>query len=310
MKSNWNISVFCFLLFLLCNCKKEEVSSQFNQEFLESKVNDSLFDENGAEEAKTIRYTAFIFPKNKYERDSVMQLFNQRFSQDEQYTILALNRLDFKNRWRADTLVIPESLDENFLTYAPFPKVVETLKPIHKIALFSYAIHAYALYEYGNLVKWGPSSMGKKTTPTHRGLMFTNWKKKMAISTSNPNWKLPWNFNVHNTKGIAWHQYDLPGFHASHSCMRLLEEDARWMYSWADQWVLDEKGQNIKAKGTPVIVFGVSDFKTQPWKKLLDNPKATDIPEDTIQSLIYPYLNDILNEQKKRRKFEFSNSKA
>lgn len=243
-----------------------------------------------------IQFSALVFPKDK--KDSVMAFFRKEYDADEQYIILALNRLDQKNSWRADTLAIPQKIEKDFLKYAPFPRQLDSLKPVKKMAFFSYAIHAYALYENGTLVKWGPSSMGKKGTPTKTGLMFTNWKKELAISTSNSEWKLRWNFNIHNTAGIGWHQYDLPGFHASHSCLRLLEEDAFWMYNWADQWVLSGGGQKLDAKGTPVIVFGESDFKSKPWLQLLHDPAANDISIEEMNSIFVPYLDEILKEQK------------
>ena len=218
-------------------------------------------------------------------------------------TILAINRLDFKNRWRADTLVVPDKIVKDFNVYSPFPKYVSEAKNINKLALFSYPIHAYALYENGNLIKWGPTSMGKKSSPTKTGLGFTNWKKKIAISTSNSEWKLRWNFNVFNFHGIGWHQYDLPGYHASHSCMRLLEEDALWMYSWGEQWVLDEKGTKILAKGTPVIIFGEPDFKSKPWKELLKSSKANDYSEAQINNEIKPFLEEIMKQQDIRKEY-------
>ena len=116
--------------------------------------------------------------------------------------------------------------------------------------------------------------MGKKATPTKMGLTFTNWKKEIAISTVNSDWKLRWNFNLYNYLGIGWHQYDLPGHHASHSCVRLLEEDAYFMYNWADEWILKDR-ENVKVKGTPVIVFGSYPFDApKPWYALVKNPKA------------------------------------
>ena len=145
-----------------------------------------------------------------------MEFFNKEFSNDEQYVILALNRLDIKNKWRADTLAIPDKIDETLMSYSPFPTRLEVLKEVNKMVLFSYPIQAYALYEKGNLVKWGPTSMGSKKAQTKRGLMFANWKKELAISTVNKSWKLPYNFNIHNSLGIGWHQYDLPGYPASH----------------------------------------------------------------------------------------------
>lgn len=263
---------------------------------IEKKKSDSIKQDSIKRAAERIKFSSFLFPKNG--KDSAMAAFSKEFTDEEQYTILALNRLDRKNRWRADTLIIPEKIETDFLRYSPFPSRLDSLQSVKKMVFFSYAIHAYALYEGGNLVKWGPSSLGKKATPTKKGLMFANWKKEVAISTSNSEWKLRWNFNIHNTAGIGWHQYDLPGFHASHSCLRLLEEDAKWMYTWADQWILANQGQTVAAKGTPVIVFGEADFTNKPWLKLLSDPTANDISVDEMNGVFVPHLKEILSEQK------------
>ncbi len=283
---------------LLMQCKKDVEKIDTNNNNQSSAKKDSLkkVEDSLANIQRKINYKSFIFPKAK--KDSAMEKFLETYSEDERYIILALNRLDNKNRWRADTLIVPENIETDFLKYSPFPKRLDSLQKVKKIAFFSYDVHAYGLYEEGNLIKWGPSSMGKKATPTKTGLKFTNWKKEVAISTSNSEWKLRWNFNVHNTLGIGWHQYDLPGFHASHSCLRLLEEDAKWMYNWADQWVLVNQGQTVKAKGTPVIIFGESDFKSKPWLKLLKDPAANDISVEEMNKIFVPHLQEILKEQK------------
>ena len=230
-----------------------------------------------------------------------MAVFNKQFSEEEQYTILALNRLDSKNKWRADTLAIPDKIDHSLMLYSPFPTQLEVLKDVKKMVFFSYPIQAYALYENGKLIKWGPTSMGKKAAQTKRGLMFANWKKELAISTVNSSWKLPFNFNIHNTLGIGWHQYDLPGYPASHSCLRLLMNDAKFMYNWADQWILNKGGATVKANGTPVIVFG--DYQwggKKPWKNLILDPKSNDISVEELNNIINPHLEKILEEQRNR----------
>ena len=243
-----------------------------------------------------INYAPFVFPKKK--KDSAMAVFVGRYSKEEQYTILALNRLDQKNRWRADTLIVPDKLDEDFLVYTPFPKQIKTLSEVKKMVFFSYKFHAFAAYENGILKKWGPSSLGKENTPTNKGLTFTNWKSELATSTVDPSWKLGWNFNIYNQDGIGWHQYDLPGYHASHSCLRLLEEDAKWLYSFADQWILDETGNKVLAKGTAVMVFGDAEFKTKPWRNLLKDKDANKISVELMDETIEPYISTILKEQK------------
>jgi hypothetical protein len=47
-----------------------------------------------------------------------------------------------------------------------------------------------------------------------------------------------------------------------------LEEDAKWMYDWGDQWVLNKGGATVRAKGNPVIVYGDYPWgQRRPWKK-------------------------------------------
>ena len=288
-------SLLFLILLSFVQCDKtspEEVKNPAQE-----KVSDSL--KKVEEKEKEISYHAEIINH----QDSALSVFQKKYSEEEIHNILAINRLDVKNRWRADTLVVPDKMEKDFNAYSPFPRNISLAKDIHKLALFSYPIHAYALYENGNLIKWGPTSMGKKSSPTKIGLGFTNWKKKIAISTSNSEWKLRWNFNVFNFQGIGWHQYDLPGHHASHSCMRLLEEDAEWMYTWGEQWILDEKGTKVIAKGTPVIIFGEPNFKTKPWKELLKSPKANDYSETQLNNEIKPFLEEILTQQKIRAEY-------
>lgn len=244
-------------------------------------------------------YTAFVFPKGK--KDSAWSVFDSKFSEDERYMILALNRLDSKNKKSADTLVVPTKIEADFRSYSPFPGHLDVLKDVQKMVIFSYPIQAFAVYSGGNLEKWGPTSMGKKKTPTKTGLTFANWKKELSISSVSDEWKLPYNFNIFNHLGIGWHEYDLPGYPASHSCLRLLKKDAQFLFGYADQWILNPGGATTKAKGTPVLVYGDYPWgKRKPWRHLLENPKANDISEAELTSMIQPQLDKILQEQQNR----------
>lgn len=306
-----NYFFFLFLFFVAYSCKKDPATSSEKVK----NVSDSLeaakkaaYTRDSLEKAK-ITYETFIFPKNK--KDSAMSVFQEKFSKDEQSIILALNRLDYNNKWRADTLSVPDKFDETLMIYSPFPRSIEQLNNVDKIVFFSYPIQAYALYEKGKLVKWGPSSMGKKTAQTKRGLMFANWKKELAISTVDSDWKLPYNFNIHNTLGIGWHEYDLPGYPASHSCLRLLREDAKYLYNWAEQWTLTKGGAEVKTKGTPVIVFGDYNWGgKKPWKYLSDDAHANDISLEVMNEIIAPHLQIILEEQEKRHNLKDSQTSS
>lgn len=299
-----NVSLALFMLSAAVQCKKdqstlEDPAVQTKKDSLENVKKDSLIQDSI--EKNRVTYRTLIFPKNK--KDSTMSAFNEEFSKDEQNIILALNRLDTKNKWRADTLSIPDKFDTTLMSYSPFPVQLSILEKVKKIAMFSYPIQAYALYENGKLIKWGPTSLGKKAAQTKRGLMFANWKKELAISTVDSDWKLPYNVNIHNTLGIGWHEYDLPGYPASHSCLRLLHDDAKYLYNWADQWVLNKGGATVKANGTPVVVFGDYSWGAKkPWKYLESDPKLNDISIKEMDSIIEPLLAKILEEQDHREK--------
>ena len=81
----------------------------------------------------------------------------------------------------------------------------------------------------------------------------------------------PWYFNISNKGGVAMHQYFLPGYPASHSCIRMYEEDAKWIFDWAQQWEISEDGATVIKNGTPVLLFGTYNFEEpSAWKILPD----------------------------------------
>lgn len=215
---------------------------------------------------------------------------------------LAVNRTDKQFFTKMDSVIIPTDLSGDISFYLPFPAEVPYLENVDKILFFSYPTQTFAAYENGILIYTGPTNMGRKTAPTPTGLFFTNWKAEETISTVDDEWKLLWNFNIANKGGIGFHQYDLPGYPASHSCLRLQEKDAKYLYGWADQWVLADE-ENVKFKGTPVVVFGSYDFDApKPWLQLVKNPKALTISESEIEKVTTPFLETILKEQEKRKK--------
>ncbi|BDQ03274.1 L,D-transpeptidase [Ignavibacterium sp.] len=217
--------------------------------------------------------------------------------------ILALNRLDERFIRKPDSIVVPDTIINDKLLYSPFPKHIALLESVKKILLVDQHIQAFAAYEYGNLVNWGPTSTGKRSTPTPNGLFHTNWKAKETISTDNEDWILPWYFNLENFRGISIHQFELPGYPASHACVRLLEEDAFWIYNWAEQWILTKDGEFIIAYGTPVIIYGQYDFKgIKPWLLLPTEPEKAMVNEDELNEIINEHILTIINRQEEREK--------
>lgn len=282
-------TLFISVLFISCkdnDGKRQDVSSK-------TKI------ERKYEKAQDFTYSNWVLKSN----DSVRKIFKEKFTPKQLTTIVSLNRVDKNTFYTMDTLVIPDKFDDDFLAYSPFPYTLTEAKEITKLAVFSYAIQAYGLYENGELIKWGPTSMGSKQHLTPEGLFFTNWKGEEIQSSFDDEWILRWNFNIQNEEGIGWHQYALPGYPASHSCLRLLEDDARWMFDWADEWLLKDK-QKVNAKGTPVIVFGSYDFEgRKPWLNLATNNKANDISKEEMNGIVKKYQSEILKEQENRKQF-------
>jgi hypothetical protein len=240
--------------------------------------------------------------KNSYTLVNTNEWFKSNENNTEHLEIVcAVNRVDKQNLSKLDSIIIPTDLDGDKVFYLPFPLQVSYLDKVDKIIIFSYTTQTFANYENGILMYTGPTSMGNKKNKTPTGLFFTNWKAEETISTFNDEWELKWNFNIENKLGVGFHEYELPGYPASHSCLRLLEKDAKHLYNWADQWVLAD-AETVKTKGTPVIVFGSYDFNApKPWLKLLENPEALNISENEIENLSKLHLNEILKEQMNKK---------
>jgi len=254
------------------------------------------------EEVITVKKTIIRkAPKNiSFHFEDTKQWLSENPINKQLQIVLAVNRMDKSHLTKKDSILIPGDLSGDIEFYLPFPLEVPYLIPVKKIVFFSYPTQTFAAYENGELIHTGPTNMGRKLAQTPTGLFFTNWKAERTTSTFNDEWDLRWNFNIANKAGVGWHQYDLPGYPASHSCLRLLEKDAKYLYKWADQWILKDE-QNILVKGTPVIVFGKYDFDApKPWLQLTENPKALNISPSEIEKIITPYLDDILSEQEKR----------
>ncbi|HSN48980.1 MAG TPA: L,D-transpeptidase [Flavobacterium sp.] len=214
----------------------------------------------------------------------------------------AVNRTDKAFFTKMDSVIIPTDRSGDISFYLPFPVEVPYLVDIDKILFFSYPTQTFAAYENGILTYTGPTNMGRKKDQTPTGLFFTNWKAEETISTFDDEWKLLWNFNIENKKGVGFHQYELPGYPASHSCLRLQEKDAKNLYEWADQWVM-VNDENVKFKGTPVIVFGSYPFGApKPWLQLVKDPNALTISASEVQKITAPFLSTILKEQEKKKK--------
>jgi len=212
--------------------------------------------------------------------------FKKKYSEAQQKVIYAINRIEAKKVRNGKSLVVPDTLFSDIFNYSPFPKKLDLLKDIPKTVLISQRVQGFALYENGNLIKWGPVSSGKRSTPTPNGLHYGNYKAREKVSTVDDSWLLPYYFNFMNFEGVGVHQYALPGYPASHACVRLYMDDANFIYNWAKQWELTANGRQVHKNGTPFMVYGEYDYTSpEPWFKLAENSTCNDISESEMKTL-------------------------
>jgi lipoprotein-anchoring transpeptidase ErfK/SrfK len=213
-----------------------------------------------------------------------------KYGKDALEIMLKLNRVDRRHVGNGTKVILPAEKTD-LLALAPFPAELEMISSVGKMILVSRQVQAFGAYESGRLVYWGPTSTGKMASPTPTGLYFTNWRAKETRSSINSSWRLPWYFNLDNIRGVAFHQYDLPGVPASHGCVRLLEQDAQWVFNWAEQWILTSERNSIAAYGTPVLIFGDYAYGAQPpWKQLTEDARAASVTMADVEAALKKHM--------------------
>jgi L,D-transpeptidase ErfK/SrfK len=127
----------------------------------------------------------------------------------------------------------------NLYDFSPLPYRANTEG--QRRVIISINDHAFGAYdELGRLVKWGPISAGRGYCPdtksfcnTARG-EFEVYRKggegcKSGKYPLETNGGAPMPYCMFFYHGYAMHGSSLPGHHASHGCVRLFYDDARWL---------------------------------------------------------------------------------
>ncbi|HYE58930.1 MAG TPA: L,D-transpeptidase, partial [Rhodothermales bacterium] len=178
-----------------------------------------------------------------------------------------LNRKLMREVEIGDTLVIPTAWELDFRAYSPFPRHYAGAAGFDKLFIIHKTIQAFAAYENGNLVRWGVVNTGNKDlSPTPTGRFNFNWQEEHRVSSLSPvgeTWDMYWVMNIHLERGVHFHQYAMPtGGPTSHGCIRAIDADARWVYTWADTWQTTggnkfaSIGTRILKPGTTVLIIG------------------------------------------------------
>lgn len=152
--------------------------------------------------------------------------------EEKRMMVKKINRMNIEVR-PGTTIAVPKNLDPNdFLAYSPLPQHIPA--PGTELIKVELGKLAWGAYEPdGTLIKWGPISGGKASSKTVTGT-YTFYRKQGSGCISGkyplPRGGAPMPYCMHFRGGYAIHgSPTVPGYHASHGCVRLFTDDAQWL---------------------------------------------------------------------------------
>ena len=172
--------------------------------------------------------------------------------------VMELNRINIPLH-RGMTIAVPKESEAQLNDFSPFS---QRIKPLgNKLLIFDPSLVAWVAYSQdGNLLRWGAASGGSQWCPdlgrpcrTRVGVhQIYTMQGRTCRSRIFPLHRggAPMPYCMYFFKGQAFHgaPYELPGFNASHGCIRIFVDDAQWLYN------------NFVKVGTTVIVKPYSNL--------------------------------------------------
>lgn len=168
--------------------------------------------------------------------DSWQKLFPNA---SQRNVVQRLNRMNVRLRPGMYIAVPVDLASTSLADISPFPAKIEAAES-GRVFVNQDQLAWGAYDKSGNLLKWGPMSGGQRycedvrewcSTPSGH---YTTFRKEGAecVSTTFPvnegGAKMP--YCTFFNEGIAFHgSAEVPGYHASHGCVRMFTEDARWL---------------------------------------------------------------------------------
>lgn len=168
------------------------------------------------------------------------QSWESLFPDEEKRDIVQRVNRTYNNLWPGVQIAVPrDMLNKTLLDFSPFPLTIDPegeeqiVVDQDKLAWGAYDIK-------GNLVKWGPISSGRDkcsdsnhSCRTMTGIfhIFSMEQEKCRSNVfpiGKGGAKMPYCMYFH--KGFALHgSDDIPGYRASHGCVRMFTRDAVWL---------------------------------------------------------------------------------
>lgn len=193
------------------------------------------------------------------------ETWDKLFPDEQQRDLVQRLNRTYNSLWFGKEIVVPKDLSKvTLLDVSPFPLKIEGEH--EKQIIIDQDKLAYGAYDAdGKLVKWGPIASGIDKCPdssnacrtlTGRFRIF-NKENAKCISDVFPigkgGAKMPYCMFFH--KGFALHgSDDIPGYRASHGCVRMFVRDAKWL----NEEFVDVSTDRNGFSGTVVVVRPVS----------------------------------------------------
>lgn len=166
------------------------------------------------------------------------QNWTNLFPNEQQRDLVQRLNRTYNTLWPGKQIVVPRRLAEaSIYSLSPFPIEIEDKE---KQIIVDQDKLAWVAYEDGHLVKWGPIASGRDKCPDSANSCRTMTGIFHFFSKENQNCrsdiypigkggaKMPWCMYFH--KGFALHgSDDIPGYRASHGCVRMFIQDAKWL---------------------------------------------------------------------------------
>lgn len=233
--------------------------------------------------AKPVYYGPGLCASPQYQciKISSGQSWEKLFPDEQQRDLVQRINRSYNSIWPGKEIVVPRDLaNATMLNLSPFPQKIdgeherEIIVDQDKLAWGAYD-------EQGQLVKWGPIASGSdKCSDSHKACrtltgIFRVFSKEGPLCKSNifpigkGGAKMPYCMYFH--KGFALHgSDDIPGYRASHGCVRMFTRDAKWLN---EEFVTISKEQN-HFMGTLVVVRPVTGKAYQPTQAALEEPTS------------------------------------
>ena len=189
---------------------------------------------------------------------------------EERDMVRRINRMNVTLH-RGMVIAVPKNIDRlTIYDVSPFPRYIESTG--EKTIFVSQKKLAWAAYDVdGELLWWGPISSGIGKCGVHGGCTTPTGSFRIirkqdidCVSTVFPKRAdgndggalMP--YCMHFFRGFALHgSYEVPGYRASHGCVRMFIEDARWL----NEEFIDLPGGGMQ--GTRVVIDDPEERKAR-----------------------------------------------